>query len=68
MVGKVPCYFKERLEARQRFSWEQELVSGELYILTIVCSTEQSMGLFKGTDYVDFKSLKILLLKILNEM
>ena len=41
---------------------------GELHVLTIVCSTEQSMGQFKGTDYADFKLLKILLLKILNEM
>ena len=36
------------------FLLEQELASGELYVLTIVCSTDQSMELFKGTDYVDF--------------
>ena len=64
----MPCYLKERLEARRRFSSEQELVSEELYVLTIVCSTEQSMGLFKGTDYLDLKLLKILLPKILNKM
>ena len=54
MVGEILRYFKEILEARRRFSWEQELASRELYVLTIICSTDQSMGLFKGTDYVDF--------------
>jgi len=45
MVGKRRCYFKERLEARRRFFWEQELASGELYASTIVCFTENFMGL-----------------------
>jgi len=45
MVGKRQCYFKERLEARRRFFWKQQLASGELYASTIVCFTEHFMGL-----------------------
>jgi len=45
MVGKRRCYFKERLEARRSFFWEQELASGELYASTIVCFTEHFTGL-----------------------
>jgi len=36
---------KERLEARRRFFWEQELASGELHASTIVRFTEHFMGL-----------------------
>ena len=39
MVGKNR-FFKERSEARPRFSWERRLDSGELLDLTIVCSTD----------------------------
>jgi len=46
MVGKRRCYFKERLEARRYFFWEQELASGELYASAIVCFTEHFMGLY----------------------
>jgi len=45
MVGKRWCYLKERLEDQQRFFWEEELASGELYASTIVCFTEHFMGL-----------------------
>jgi len=45
MVGKRRYYFKERLEARRRFFWEQELASEELYASTIVWFTEHFMGL-----------------------
>jgi len=45
VVGKRRCYFKERLEARRSFFWEQELASGELYASTIVCFTEHFTGL-----------------------
>jgi len=49
VVGKRRCYFKERLEVRRRFFWEQEFASGELYASTIVCFTEQFMGLITVT-------------------
>ena len=39
MVGKNR-FFKERSEARPRFSWERRLDLGELLDLTIVCSTD----------------------------
>jgi len=45
MVGKRLCYFKDRLAARRRFFWEQELASEELHASTIVCFTEHFMGL-----------------------
>ena len=39
MVGKNR-FFKERSEARPRFSWERRLDLGELLDLSIVCSTD----------------------------
>jgi len=45
MVGKRRCYFKERLEARRRFFWEQELASRELYASTVVSFTGHFMRL-----------------------
>ena len=56
IVRTIPLCSKERLEALRRFSWEQELVSEELSVSIIVCSTNHSIRLFKGTGYVDLTS------------
>ena len=53
---EIPLCSKERLEALRRFSREQELASEELSVSIIVCSTNHSIRLFKGTGYVDLTS------------
>jgi len=56
IVRTIPLCSKERLQALRHFSWEQELASEELSVSIIVCSTNHSIRLFKGTGYVDLTS------------